>query len=71
MKTVQMTLDEDLVKSVDKLVKELDTTRSEFTRTATASRFAVRQPETARTSDPMAPRFIRPSPSLRTTRRNT
>jgi len=34
MKTVQMTLDEDLVKSVDKLVKELDTTRSEFTRKA-------------------------------------
>lgn len=29
-----MTLDEDLVKSVDKLVKELDTTRSEFTRKA-------------------------------------
>ena len=34
MKTVQMTLDEDLVKSVDKLVKALDTTRSEFTRKA-------------------------------------
>ena len=34
MKTVQMTLDEDLVNKVDKIVKKLDTTRSEFTRTA-------------------------------------
>ena len=34
MKTVQMTLDEDLVNKVDKLVKKLDTTRSEFTRNA-------------------------------------
>ncbi len=34
MKTVQMTLDDDLVEAVDKLVRELRTTRSAFTRTA-------------------------------------
>jgi metal-responsive CopG/Arc/MetJ family transcriptional regulator len=34
MITVQMTLDEDLVKEVDKLVKKLHTTRSAFTRAA-------------------------------------
>jgi len=34
MRTIQMTLDEDLVKSVDKAVKELKTTRSAFTRDA-------------------------------------
>lgn len=34
MRTIQMTLDDDLVKSVDKLVKELKTTRSAFTRNA-------------------------------------
>jgi len=34
MKTVQMTLDDDLVEAVDKLVKELKTTRSAFTREA-------------------------------------
>ena len=34
MRTVQMTLDEDLVRSVDKVVKELKTTRSAFTRNA-------------------------------------
>ncbi len=34
MRTVQMTLDEDLVESVDKIVKELKTTRSSFTRRA-------------------------------------
>ena len=34
MKTVQMTLDEDLVKAVDKIVKKLQTTRSAFTRDA-------------------------------------
>ncbi len=34
MKTVQMTLDEDLVKAVDKLAKKLRTTRSAFTREA-------------------------------------
>lgn len=34
MRTVQMTLDDDLVKSVDKVVKELHTTRSAFTREA-------------------------------------
>jgi metal-responsive CopG/Arc/MetJ family transcriptional regulator len=34
MRTIQMTLDDDLVEAVDKIVKELKTTRSAFTRTA-------------------------------------
>jgi metal-responsive CopG/Arc/MetJ family transcriptional regulator len=34
MKTIQMTLDESLVKAVDQVVKELNTTRSAFTRSA-------------------------------------
>lgn len=34
MKTVQMTLDEDLVIAVDKVVKKIHTTRSAFTRDA-------------------------------------
>jgi len=34
MRTVQMTLDAELVEIVDKLVKELKTTRSSFTRKA-------------------------------------
>jgi metal-responsive CopG/Arc/MetJ family transcriptional regulator len=34
MKTVQMTLDEDLLKAVDKVVKQLGTTRSSFAREA-------------------------------------
>ena len=34
MKTVQMTLDADLVRQVDKVVKRLGTTRSAFTREA-------------------------------------
>ncbi len=34
MKTVQMTLDEDLVMAVDKVAKRLGTTRSAFTRRA-------------------------------------
>jgi metal-responsive CopG/Arc/MetJ family transcriptional regulator len=34
MKTVQMTLDEDLLRNVDKLVKKLGTTRSSFAREA-------------------------------------
>lgn len=34
MKTIQMTLDEDLVETVDKIVKKLNTTRSAFTRQA-------------------------------------
>ena len=37
MKTVQMTLDEDLVVSVDKTAKQLGTTRSAFTRDALRS----------------------------------
>ena len=32
MKTVQMTLDDDLVKAVDEVVKQAKTSRSEFTR---------------------------------------
>jgi metal-responsive CopG/Arc/MetJ family transcriptional regulator len=34
MKTVQMTLDENLITSVDKVTKRLGTTRSAFTREA-------------------------------------
>jgi len=34
MRTIQMTLDEDLVQAVDRVVKELRTTRSAFTRAA-------------------------------------
>ena len=34
MKTVQMTLDENLIVSVDKMAKRLGTTRSAFTRQA-------------------------------------
>jgi metal-responsive CopG/Arc/MetJ family transcriptional regulator len=34
MKTVQMTLDDELVEAVDKIVKKLKTTRSAFTRAA-------------------------------------
>lgn len=34
MKTIQMTLDEELIKSVDRIVKKLHTTRSAFTRGA-------------------------------------
>jgi len=34
MKTIQMTLNEELVSSVDRAVKKLRTTRSEFTRQA-------------------------------------
>ncbi|MFH0909223.1 MAG: ribbon-helix-helix domain-containing protein [bacterium] len=34
MRTIQMTLDDDLVTLVDRLVRKLNTTRSEFTRRA-------------------------------------
>ena len=34
MRTIQMTLDDDLVESVDHIVKELKTSRSAFTRQA-------------------------------------
>lgn len=34
MRTIQMTLDDDLVKAVDRVSKELHTTRSAFTRKA-------------------------------------
>ena len=34
MRTIQMTLDDDLVRKVDAIVKELKTTRSAFTRRA-------------------------------------
>ncbi len=37
MKTIQMTLNEELVTSVDRAVKKLGTTRSEFTRQALRS----------------------------------
>lgn len=34
MRTIQMTLDDDLVDAVDKIVKKLNTSRSAFTRQA-------------------------------------
>lgn len=34
MKTVQMTLDEDLIKQIDKIIKKLGITRSAFARSA-------------------------------------
>lgn len=46
MKTVQMTLDEDLVRAVDRVTKRLRTTRSAFTREAL--RAALARHETAR-----------------------
>lgn len=48
MRTIQMTLEDDLVESVDRIVRELKTTRSAFTRTAlreAINSFAVRQLE--------------------------
>ena len=41
MRTIQMTLDDDLVKKVDNIAKELNSTRSAFTRDAL--RNAVKQ----------------------------
>ena len=41
MRTIQMTLDEDLVAAVDRIVKKLKTTRSAFTRKALKE--AIRQ----------------------------
>jgi metal-responsive CopG/Arc/MetJ family transcriptional regulator len=46
MRTIQMTLDDDLVESVDIAVKELNTSRSAFTRDAL--RNAINQLKTAR-----------------------
>ncbi len=34
MRTIQMTLDDELIEEVDKIVRELETTRSAFTRVA-------------------------------------
>jgi len=48
MRTVQMTLDEDLLASVDKAAKKLKTTRSAFTRKAlreALDRLTIRQLE--------------------------
>ena len=48
MKTIQMTLDEDLVKAVDRISKQLNTTRSAFTRQAlreALSRYSTEQLE--------------------------
>ena len=49
MRTIQMTLDDELVETVDKLVKELQTTRSAFTRDAlreAVDRFYIERLET-------------------------
>jgi metal-responsive CopG/Arc/MetJ family transcriptional regulator len=48
MRTIQMTLDDDLVESVDHIVKELKTTRSAFTRRAlreAIASFSIKQQE--------------------------
>ena len=48
MKTVQMTLDDELVDTVDNLVKQLHTTRSAFTRAAlkdAIKKFEIRRME--------------------------
>jgi len=49
MRIVQMTLDEELVELVDKIVKELKTTRSSFTRKAL--REAIERLNTKRLED--------------------
>lgn len=48
MKNIQMTLDEDLIKAVDRLSKQLHTSRSAFTRKAlrdALSRYNIEQLE--------------------------
>lgn len=48
MKTIQMTLDEDLVQAVDRVAKQLHTNRSAFTRKAlreALSRYGIEQLE--------------------------
>ncbi len=48
MRTIQMTLDDDLVKTVDKIANELKTNRSAFTRDAlrdAVNRFTTRRLE--------------------------
>jgi metal-responsive CopG/Arc/MetJ family transcriptional regulator len=48
VRTVQMTLDDDLVKEVDRVSKELDTNRSAFTRKAlreATARYRIEQME--------------------------
>ncbi len=48
MKTVQMTLDEDLIKAIDQVSKQLHTSRSAFTRMAlreALARYNIKQLE--------------------------
>jgi metal-responsive CopG/Arc/MetJ family transcriptional regulator len=45
MRTIQMTLDDDLVKAVDRVSKELCTTRSAFTRKALRAALARHKAE--------------------------
>ena len=45
MKTIQMTLDEDLVEAVDRVSKQLHTNRSAFTRKALREALARYNPE--------------------------
>jgi metal-responsive CopG/Arc/MetJ family transcriptional regulator len=48
MKTIQMTLDDDLVKAVDRVSRQLHTSRSAFTRKAlreALSRYSIEQLE--------------------------
>ncbi|MBI2840673.1 MAG: ribbon-helix-helix protein, CopG family [Acidobacteria bacterium] len=59
MRTVQMTLDEDLVATVDRITRQLRTTRSEFTRMALreaiAKQTAARLEELHRKGDEKRP----------------
>ncbi len=61
MKTVQMTLDEDLVRDVDRLARRLRTTRSAFTRAAL--REAVSSYEVARLEERQREGYRRHPPS--------
>ena len=56
MKTIQMTLDEELVVAIDEAAKQLGATRSAFTRKARRS--ALRQLE-ERLEDPYTSQFYR------------
>ena len=57
MRTVQMTLDEDLVQAVDRVVKDLNTTRSAFARDAL--QHAIERIRTAKLEDKHRKGYLR------------
>jgi len=57
MRTVQMTLDEDLVQTVDRVVRDLHTTRSAFTREALQR--AIERIRTAKLEDKHRQGYLR------------